>query len=96
MQLVNIEECQVTITLDVDECELVAEGLRRAAEDEGEASGCFWSALSVCLQAASLPARMWADMRPHARPESYVEHLHRNMAELRPPRERHKETSPAA
>ncbi len=85
MQLVSIEECEVTISLDVDELDLIAEGLRRAGADVNTAEGgrCyFWRALGMALSAASIPARMVADIPADRHPSRYMESLQRRMARL--------------
>ncbi len=85
MQLVDIEECQVTIRLDVDECDLLAEGLRRAGQeaqpDEG-GRAYFWRALAMALHAASIPARMAGDVPENVQPGRYMETLRRRAARL--------------
>ena len=85
MQLVNIEECQVTISLDVDELDLIAEGLRRVGADVNTEEGgrCyFWRAVALMLSAASIPARMAGDVPENVQPSRYVESLQRRMARL--------------
>ena len=85
MQLVSIEECQVTIRLDVDECDLLAEGLRRAGMDVNTDEGArcyFWRALGMALSAASIPARMAGDVPDDRHPSRYMESLRRRMARL--------------
>ena len=85
MKLVSIEECEVTIALDVDELDLIAEGLRRAGADVNTAEGgraYFWRALGMALHAASLPARMAGDLPEDVQPGRYMESLRRRMARL--------------
>ena len=85
MNLVSIDECAVTIALDVDECDLVAEGLRRAGQTptrEEAARAYFWRALGLALSAASIPARMVADIPDDRHPARYMENLQRRMARL--------------
>ena len=85
MQLVSIEECEVTITLDVDELDLIAEGLRRAGADVNTAEGgrCYyWRAFALALSAAAIPARMVADIPANRHPRLYMESLERRMARL--------------
>ena len=100
MELVNIQTCDVAITLDVDECLLIAEGLRRAGDDVSTDEGVrcyFWHATALALQAATLPARMLPDMAAHARGERYMRHLREAVAELMPPDVRRaREQSPPA
>ena len=83
MQLVSIEECEVTISLD--ELDLIAEGLRRAGADVNTEEGgrCyFWRAFALALSAASVPARMVADIPENRHPRLYMESLQRRMARL--------------
>ena len=85
MQLVSIEECEVTISLDVDELDLIAEGLRRAGADVDTREGArcyFWRAMSMALSAASVPARMAGDVPDDRHPSRYMESLQRRMARL--------------
>ena len=85
MRLVSIEECEVTISLDVDECDLLAEGLRRASQfaaPEEAARAYFWRALGMALSAASIPARMVGDVPDDRHPARYLESLQRRMARL--------------
>ncbi len=85
MKLVSIEECEVTIALDVDELDLIAEGLRRAGAnvDTREGGRCyFWRAVAMALSAASIPARMAGDLPADVQPGRYMESLQRRMARL--------------
>jgi hypothetical protein len=85
VKLVSIEECEVTIALDVDELDLIAEGLRRAGRDAGTGERpqrYFWRALGLALSAASIPARMVADIPADRHPARYMESLERRMARL--------------
>ena len=85
MRLVSIEECEVTISLDVDELDLIAEGLRRAGADVNTSEGgrCyFWRAFGLALSAASVPARKVADIPDDRHPRLYMESLQRRMARL--------------
>ncbi len=85
MKLAGIEECQVTISLDVDECDLLAEGLRRAGQeaqpDEGGRAS-FWRALAMALHAASLPARMAGDLPENVQPGRYMGTLRQRAARM--------------
>ena len=85
MKLVSIEECEVTISLDVDELDLIAEGLRRAGADvdTDEGARCYyWRAVALMLSAASIPARMAGDVPSDRQPSRYMESLQRRMARL--------------
>ena len=85
MKLVSIEECEVTIALDVDECDLIAEGLRRAGMDVNTEEGArcyYWRAVALMLSAASIPARMAGDVPANRHPATYMETLRRRMARL--------------
>jgi len=85
MKLAGIEECQVTISLDVDECDLLAEGLCRAGQEAHPGEGgraYFWRALAMALHTASLPARMAGDLPENVQPARYMETLQRRMAQL--------------
>ena len=85
MKLVSIEECEVAIALDVDELDHLAEGLRRAGADVDTREGgrCYyWRALALALSAASVPARMVADIPANRHPRLYMESLQRRMARL--------------
>ena len=83
MKLVSIEECEVTVTLGVDECDLLARGLQRAAGDLTEgAQAYYWQAAAAALLAASIPARMVADIPADRHPGRYLESLQRRMARL--------------
>jgi hypothetical protein len=85
MKLVSIEECEVTIALDVDELDLIAEGLRRAGADVDTREGArcyYWRAVALMLSAASIPARMAGDVPERAHPARYMESLRRRMARL--------------
>ena len=85
MELLSIEECEVVIRFDVDELDLIAEGLRRAGADVSTAEGArchFWRALGLALSAASIPARMVADIPADRHPARYLEGLRRRMARL--------------
>ena len=85
MRLVSIEECEITISLDVDELDLIAEGLRRAGDDVDTEEGgrCyFWRAFALALSAASVPARMAGDIPADRHPRTYMESLQRRVARL--------------
>ncbi len=83
MKLVSIEECEVTITLGVDECDLLARGLQRAAGDLSEREQAYyWQAVASALLAASIPARMVGDIPADRHPAVYLENQRRRMARL--------------
>ena len=83
MKLVSIEECEVTVRLGVDECDLLARGLERAAGDLVEREQAYyWQAVACALLAASIPARMVGDIPEDRHPAGYLESQRRRMARL--------------
>jgi hypothetical protein len=92
VELVNIEECEVTVKLDCDACLQVAEALRRAARETGpgeQTLQTLWESLQAGLQAAAFASSIYAEHSHELRTaRTYDNYRERHMAPLVPPHQR--------
>ncbi len=104
MRFVDIRENAITITLEWEDAEELAEGMRRAAEltdegGEGDVEGTrrsFYWAMMMALQAAALASRIIPDSVQREATENRFQRLAAQWWELMPPSHRRKEAPPAA
>jgi hypothetical protein len=104
MRFIDIRENAITVELEWQDAEELAEGLRRAAEhsDEGgeahpeHARRAFYFALMMALQAAALASRIIPDAVDRDRTEDRYQRLVAQWAHLRPPSWQRRHRPPAA
>jgi len=100
MELLNIEECEVTIKLGCDACLELAEGLRRGASQTGPGEqrlDHLWESAAAMLQAAAYASSVYAEHDPEIRgARTFGEYRQRHIATLVPEWQRPPAEAPAA
>jgi hypothetical protein len=99
VELVNIEECEVTVKLGTDDCLALAEGLRRATQHSGpgeQTLDLLWETTAAMLQAASVASCVYSEHEPEFRRVTTFATYRRHMEELMPERERPQPGAPPA